>query len=219
MDEAARIRSGLTRSLEDVTPASLVNCMQARLEASTVLPARLTLASARYHTSESVPTIDPYAQARAVQQMYLGLDITRELIAGEPWATATTDVVSADLEVLGADVFVGRAMAALADTAVAADAVAVVREFGQHQSTAHERASTPYRDLETSIAELAVSAGAATVSAEPDQGLLDAVIRLTDTTSDGFPTIEAVGEATALEVYHHRHHAFEGVASSIGDTD
>lgn len=165
MNEAVRVRSLAIDAVRDVTPIPLFDRIEARLEAASITPAIVTLASARYHGE-----LDGFAEgcAGAVQQIFVGLEITRELIEESPWVRPVDRSTDPDLEIIAADVLLARGMSRLAGTDAARAAVQVVREFGQHQAGQLANGEYPARTLESSILDLAVSAGASAVGSPVD---------------------------------------------------
>lgn len=175
MDDAARVRSETLRTVRDVSPEKLGDRISALLCEAEWTPALVSVASARHHGAD--PTEGrPFESAASVQQIYVGLAITRELIESTPWGSAT-DATEADIDIIAADVLVAKGMAQLAETDAAMAAVEVVREFGQFEAErSAEAAQTGARPLEECILELAVHVGASEAGVPVDEDLMTAVL-------------------------------------------
>lgn len=223
MDDAARVRSDAIRSVQDVTPLPLLERLERHLEEAPLTPGLVAVASGRLHDSDRVDD-DLVDAAAAVQQIYVGLDITRGLIDAEPWRHGDDRSEGADLEIITADVFVARGMARLASTPVAGAAVDTVREFGQFE--ADRRApepSTHARRLEASVLELAVRAGGAAVDATPREEAIAWIDELLPTELDTLPPVTVLLEGTPLEPYVDTsalaQPVKDGIRSEATDTD
>ena len=119
-------------------------------------------------------------RAAGVQLIYEGLRLTRSLAHEEPWANhPATDLdadVTADLEILAADVLVSRGFYLLARTEAAERAVETVRSFGadqtRRQGLGEAEAARLDRSLEADVFELGVVAGATAVGGDTPDSLL-----------------------------------------------
>lgn len=223
MDDAARVRSNATRSVRDVTPRPLRGRIESRQEETPLTPGLLAVASARYHNRDSVEE-STFECAAAVHQIFVGLDITRELIEIRPWDGVDEHPDEADLEIIAADVLVAQGMARLASTDAAEAAVEVVREFGQYEAEHNAKdQTTDARCLEETVLELAVIAGAASVDAAPRDTLLEWVSSLTPTHVAPLPPVNILLEGTPLEptveVSPRAQTAKDGLRSGASDTD
>lgn len=223
MDDAARVRSNAIRSVRDVTPEPLRGRIENRIEEAPLTPALVTVASARHHDRDETDA-RAFESAAAVQQIYVGLDITRELIELQPWDGVDEHPHEADMEIIAADVLVAQGMARLAATDAAMAAVEVVREFGQFE--AEQIATTQTTDarcLEETILELAVLAGSAAVDTVTSESILTWVRSLSPTQVAPLPTVTILLESTPLEpsieVSPRAQAAKDGLRSGAGDTD
>lgn len=199
MDEGISARSAAIRAVQDVTPDRLRERIEARLEAAPPAPGDVAIASARHH-GEDPPDGTAADVAGAVQQIFVGLRITRELIETDPWRDLDTRPNEADLEIVAADVLLARGVSRLSSTEAANTAVQVVREFGQDQAERLEgRAVGSQRSLEASVLELAVVAGAASSGFEPEPAVRRTVPQGPGIEAGRMPPTSAILEGTALE--------------------
>lgn len=223
MDEGSRARSEAIRAMQDVTPDRLRERIEARLAAAPAAPGEVTIASARYHGAD-VTEGTVMDLAGAVQQIFVGLRITRELIETNPWHELDNRPSDADLEIVAADVLIARGVSRLASTAAAETAVEVVRTFGQEQAERleHGRVSEE-RSLEATILELAVVAGAASSGVTPEASVRRTVPRGPGVEPGRMPPTVTVLEGTVLEpvaeVGPRAGVADDGLRSGASDTD
>lgn len=199
MDEGSRARSAAIRAIQDVTPDRLRERLETRLAAAPPAPGEVTIASARHHGTDG-PGANAPALAGAVQQIFVGLRITRELIEMDPWRDHDGRPNDADLEIVAADVLVARGVSRLASTAAAETAVQVVREFGQDQADRlDERSSGTRRHLEASVLELAIVAGAASSGVPPEGAIRRSIPAGPGIEAGRMPPTVSIVEGTALE--------------------
>lgn len=167
MDDEARARAATRGAVDDIAPPGLHEVIDARLEQADTAPGVLTLLSAR----ASGGTIDDAVERRAaaVQLIYDGLALTRGLARSPPWPDGD-DVGTADVEILAADVLVGRGFYLLARTDAAPLAVETVRSFGRDETERRDGTGGHDRSLEEDVFELAIVAGATAVGVDPPAG-------------------------------------------------
>jgi len=170
MDDAAEARAAAREAVSDITPPRLRDLIDTRLADAAMTPGALTRASARA-AGASPDTDEVDHRAAGVQLIYDGLSLTRTLARSPPWEEAPTE--SADMEVLVADVLVGRGFRLLARTGAAGTAVETVRAFGRDETVAETAPDTVARALETDVFELAVVAGASAAGIDPPDGIRD----------------------------------------------
>lgn len=179
MDDAVRVRESAREAVADVEPERLREMLFERLADAAMTPGVLTLVAARAPAHSPVAddgvTEQLTRRAAGVQLIYEGLSLTRQLAAGDGWREAGETFVTADVEVLAADVFVARGFYLLAQTEAADCAVEVVRRFGRDQTTREsvevdERAALD-RELEADVFELAVVTGTALADADASEEL------------------------------------------------
>ncbi|MFP4591347.1 MAG: hypothetical protein ACLFMX_01740 [Halobacteriales archaeon] len=223
MDEGSGARSAAIRAVQDVTPHRLRERLETRLAAAPPAPGEVAMASARHH-AEDPPGAEAADIAGAVQQIFVGLRITRELIETDPWTGVDERPQAADLEIVAADVLLARGVARLAWTDVRHKAVAVVREFGQDQADRLAGEDHPdRRNLEASILDLAIVAGAASAGVEPDPAAMRGIPYGPGIEAGRMPPVMTVLEGTVLEAAAEvgpriRGHE-DGLRSGAGDTD
>ena len=217
MDDAVRVREAARDAVADVDPDRLRDVLHERLADAVVTPGVLTLVAARAPTASvasdpavadrSDPAVGDHApdapaiadRAAGVQLIYEGLRLTRRLAHDDAWNDAGEAVVSADLSVLAADVFVARGFYLLARTEAAGAAVEVVRRFGRDQT--NRETATPAaaveldRELEADVFELAVVTGTTAAGADPSAELKSYAAELADT-GDGLPPVSALPDST-----------------------
>lgn len=177
MDDVARARAATLEAVSDITPPRLRTHIDDRLADVPMTPGVLTLASARAIGDADRDELD--RRAAGVQLIYDGLSLTRTLARTTPWDRPPT--VTADMEVLVADVLVGRGFYLLARTEAAAKAVETVRAFGQDQTVAETDPDAAAGGLETDVFELAIVAGTSAVGVDPPAGARAFAADLTDT--------------------------------------
>lgn len=200
MDRAARCRRAARDAVADVEPPRLHEVIADVLDDASMTPAVLTLESATaIDPSISLETIAP--RVAGVQLVYEGLRLTRTLAQTDPWSPdgqptptsdrATTDPtdgdtttdVTADLEILAADILVARGFYLLARTDAAEKAVHTVRAFGRDQTRRDDpgvEAADVDANLERDVLELAVRTGASVANADPRPDLLAVAADLAD---------------------------------------
>jgi len=171
MDEAAAVRGAAEEAVRDVVPGTLREEISGFVESGSVVPGTLTLVVADLFGEVDPDVVDGLTErAAGVQLIYDGLRLTRRLVHGDPWSDAAEAEgdLSADMEILAADVLVSRGFYLLARTEAAGAAVEVVRSFGRDQTNRRELGDPSLdRELERDVVELAVLAGATAVGAEP----------------------------------------------------
>lgn len=203
MEDAVRAREAAREALADIEPDRLHEVLDRRLVDASVTPGVLTLTSAR--ALDAGVDLDAVAeQAAGVQLIYEGLRLTRTLAHDEPWVTETDGDISADLDILAADVLVSRGFYLLARTEAAERAVETVRAFGRDQtrrSTAETGQAELDRNLEADVFELAVVAGTTAVGATTPTKLLDYAANLARTYDGELPPpTVALPETTAERI-------------------
>ncbi|MEF8788926.1 MAG: hypothetical protein V5A61_02250 [Haloarculaceae archaeon] len=171
MEEAAAVRGAAEEAVRDVVPGMLREEISGFVESGSVVPGTLTLVVADLFGEVDPDVVDGLTErAAGVQLIYDGLRLTRRLVHGDPWSDAAEAEgdLSADMEILAADVLVSRGFYLLARTEAAGAAVEVVRSFGRDQTNRRELGDPSLdRELERDVVELAVLAGATAVGAEP----------------------------------------------------
>jgi hypothetical protein len=171
MEEAAAVRGAAQEAVRDVVPGTLREEISGFVESGSVVPGTLTLVVADLFGEVDPDAVDGLTErAAGVQLIYDGLRLTRRLVHGDPWSDAAEAEgdLSADMEILAADVLVSRGFYLLARTEAAGAAVEVVRSFGRDQTNRRELGDPSLdRELERDVVELAVLAGATAVGAEP----------------------------------------------------
>jgi hypothetical protein len=171
MEEAAAVRGAAEEAVRDVVPGTLREEISGFVESGSVVPGTLTLVVADLFGEVDPDAVDGLTErAAGVQLIYDGLRLTRRLVHGDPWSDAAEAEgdLSADMEILAADVLVSRGFYLLARTEAAGAAVEVVRSFGRDQTNRRELGDPSLdRELERDVVELAVLAGATAVGAEP----------------------------------------------------
>lgn len=203
MEDAVRARKAAREALADIEPDRLHEVLDGRLVDTSVTPGVLTLTSAR--ALDSGVDLDAIAErAAGVQLIYEGLRLTRTLAHDEPWVSETDDDISADLDILAADVLVSRGFYLLARTEAAERAVETVQAFGRDQTrrwTAETGQAELDRNLEADVFELAVVAGTTAVGADAPTRLLDYAANLArDYDGDLPPAAVALPEMTAERI-------------------
>jgi len=205
MQEAAVVRRAATDAVEDVEPERLHDRIVSRLENSTMTAGALTVSCARAVLERRSPGSasaviehpdDPPADAVAkraagVQLIYEGLELTRTLSQDPPWLSDRK--AEGDLDVLIADILVGRGFYLLARTEAADEAVETVRAFGRDQTVRRETEDPSLdRNLEADIFELATVAGTTAVGGQPSPGLREHATSLADgaLTNGGTPSFQ-----------------------------
>ncbi len=168
MREAARTRRAAVEATADVEPTALREYITEVLQTESMTPGAVTLACAE-GTSEDHP--DLADRAAAVQLIYDGLRLTRDLATAEPWNEDSGGDDDADLRILAADILVARGFELLARTPAAQKAVETVRAFGRAQRQSEAADVAAAIQLETDVAELAVIAGTTLRDADPDDYL------------------------------------------------
>ncbi|SFG62933.1 hypothetical protein SAMN04488063_2645 [Halopelagius inordinatus] len=217
MDDAVRARDAAREVLDDIEPERLKEVLFDRLSDTSMTPAVLTLLSARAvdsnvdadaergptaHRTASGDSDELAEQAAGVQLIYEGLRLTRSLAHDVPWTTDDDSDITADLDVLAADVLVARGFYLLARTDAATRAVEVVRAFGRDQThRRREGADTAAldRNLEADIFALAVIAGTTSAGGEAPPALLEYATDLgreCDVDGGLVPAATAFSEAT-----------------------
>jgi len=170
MEAAEMARRGAREAIADVEPAPLRGRIEAYLDRASMVPAVLTVASAR-EVDPTVPETAITEHAAGVQLIYDGLGLTRTLAREEPWARGD-DVVESDIDILAADVLVSRGFYLLAMGEAAEAAVEVVRSFGRDET--RRREGDESGSLEADVFALACLAGASTVGERPGAERLEA---------------------------------------------
>ncbi|WP_136689332.1 DUF7114 family protein [Halorhabdus amylolytica] len=203
MQEAAVVRRAATDAVEDVEPERLHDRIVSRLEGSTMTAGVLTISCARAVLEQRSPGSahavierpdDPLADAVAkraagVQLIYEGLGLTRTLARDPPWLSGRE--AEGDLDVLIADILVGRGFYLLARTEASDEAVQTVRAFGRDQTVRRETGDHSLdRNLEADVFELATVAGTTAVGGQPSPGLREYATSMADSalTNGGTPT-------------------------------
>jgi hypothetical protein len=193
MDDVARARAAAREAVSDITPPRLRTLIDDRLADATVTPGVLTLASARATGEPGGDELD--RRVAGVQLIYDGLSLTRTLARAPPWEERPT--VTADMEVLVADVLVGRGFYLLARTEAAGKAVETVRAFGHDETIAETAPDAAAGALETDVFELAVVAGASAAGVDPPAGTRAFAADLADTAAtNGSTPSGALSEST-----------------------
>jgi len=204
MEEAAAVRRAALAAVEDVEPDRLRARIEDRLDAASVTPGVLTLASARAVRDESVEHLSE--RAAGVQLIYEGLGLTRTLARDDPWGDVDVQAAEngdgtgrdeADLHILIADILVSRGFYLLARTEAAEAAVAVVRAFGTDQTVRRVTGDdSPDYDLEADVLELAVVAGTTAAGGRAPARLREYA---TELAADGLPAVDRVAEGDVPE--------------------
>lgn len=187
MDDSAAVRESARETLRDVDPPALRRRLLDRIDDAWLVPGELTVHAARKAGADGLST-GLRGRAAAVQLIYEGLALTRQLVHEEPWkhpggggaavdldgdepAVDLNELVAADLDVLVADVLVARGAYLLARTEAADKAVDIIRDFGRAQT--RRPRGDPGRQLEADVFELAAVAGSTAVEADPPTTLLE----------------------------------------------
>lgn len=215
MEEAAAVRRAALAAVEDVEPDRLRVRIEDRLDAASVTPGVLTLASACAVREESREGLSE--RAAGVQLIYEGLGLTRSLASEDPWGAPAHDADAdadagehrssspasnsqrddADLDILIADILVSRGFYLLARTEAAGAAVAVVRAFGSDQTVRRQTGDeTLDANLEEDVLELAVVAGTTAVGGRAPARMREYA---TDLAADGLPSVERMGERDVVD--------------------
>ena len=220
MDDAVRARNAAREALRDVEPPRLHDALDDRLADASMIPGVLALLSART-LDPGIDTDAVSERAAGVQLIYEGLRLTRTLAHEEPWATAGTGDIAADLDILAADVLVARGFYLLARTEAADRAVEVVRAFGRDQTLRRDSDDPAAldRNLEADVLGLAVVAGTTAVGRDPSPALLEYAADLAREYDDGFPPATAtLSETTAERLAALSHRGDDRVRSSATDS-
>jgi hypothetical protein len=200
MDEAGRARDAARDALADVTPARLRERLYDRLADAAVAPGVLTLLAARATGRDAArPGLE--RRAAGVQLIYDGLQLTRRLARDPPWGREP-ESDDADLDILAADVLVGRGFSLLADTEAADKAVETVRAFGRDETNremGRPDRSLADRTLEADVFELAIVAGVSAVGAPAPTGARAFAVDLAASFDDGLPAAPALLSEPAVE--------------------
>lgn len=197
MDEAVRARTVAREAVDDITPRPLHELIDTRLEHAPVAPGIVTLVAAQAATQSEPPT-DLDQRTAGVQLIYDGLRLIRTLARSNAWAEPQ-ETPDADLEILGADVLVGRGFYLLARTQAAHKAVDTVQQFGRDETNRTTGHPTSDPALESDIFELAIIAGSTATGHEHPVGTRDFAVDLAATL--GTPTatnLRANGTIEAL---------------------
>ncbi len=205
MEAGPTVRSAARQVIGDVDPVRLGSVLEARIDTASMVPGAVTVITAeRLGGAEARDAaID---RAVGVQLCYEGLRLTRTLIREEERYDAE-DPTEDYLDLVAAEVMVSRGFVELAETAVADNAIGIVRRFSRQQTESY---ATGQRDaaLEHDVVSLAVAAGATVVleavpSAVEEQGrrLAAAVARdpLPPVTAVTVPIRTAVDAAAAAD--------------------
>lgn len=203
MDDVVRARDAALEALADIEPDRLREALDDLLANAAVTPGVLSLVTARALDPDVDPD-DVVDRAAGVQLIYEGLRLTRQLSHEEPWRSATTADIDADMDVLAAEVLVSRGFSLLSHTGAAGAAVEVVRAFGRDQTRRNSEEIAPEavvaldRNLEVDSLELAVVAGTTAVGGDPPAELLEYARELaTDYDGEFPPPGRALPETTA----------------------
>ncbi|MDJ1431380.1 hypothetical protein [Halostagnicola sp. A-GB9-2] len=190
MDRADNCRRAARDAVSDVEPPRLYDFIEETLEDASMVPAVLTLESARELEPDSdLERIDHHAAG--VQLIYEGLRLTRALAHDEPWTESDGDDAG-DLEILAADILVARGFYLLARTDAAGKAVRTVQEFGRNETRRAESDLEPSEgdtgtQLEHNVLELAALTGASAVGKTPTPALLETATDIADSAGSRFP--------------------------------
>ncbi|TQQ83245.1 hypothetical protein EGH24_00100 [Halonotius terrestris] len=224
MDDAVRARAAARETVADIEPPALREVLFDRLEAASMAPGVLVVASAtgRDPSTATEPLLD---RSAGVQLIYEGLRLTRSLAHSEPWATVGDREIDADMDILAADVLVSRGFYLLARTEASTAAVETIRAFGRDQTdrraapTDDDRAALD-RNLEADIFALAVRAGVTAVGGEPSEALLNhvaAAAREYDGDTALPPAGAVLTDPLRQRLSEHSTGGDGPVASSVGD--
>lgn len=209
MEEAAAVRRAALAAVEDIEPDRLRDRIEDRLDAASVSPGVLTLASGRAVREDSLEGISE--RAAGVQLIYEGLGLTRSLARDDPWAPSDARIAEngsrdpdsqtqrddADLDILIADILVSRGFYLLARTEAAGAAVGVVRAFGTDQTVRRQTDDDSLdTNLEADVLELAVVAGTTAAGGRAPARLREYA---TELAGEGLPTVERVAGTDVLE--------------------
>lgn len=193
MEEAEQARVAVQDAVADIEPDGLWSVIDDHVTTSSMLPGALTILSARV-VDGRVKDSAVLQRAAGVQLIYVGLRVTRDLVAAEPWTEAKTPDPDDDLDVLAADVLVARGFRILARTEGAGHAVQTVHEFGREQTDSQEGRASSSRSLEANVFELAAIAGGTASGSDAPVALRQYVVGLADNAdaplpdaSDGLP--------------------------------
>lgn len=179
MDEAVRARTVAREAVDDISPKPLRELIDHRLEHAPVAPGIVTLVAARAATYDDPPTgLDQ--RTAGVQLIYDGLRLIRTLARSNAWADPN-HTHDADLEILGADILVGRGFYLLARTQAAHKAVDTVQQFGRDETNRSTGRTTPEHALESDIFELAIIAGSTATGHEHPLGTREFAVDLAAT--------------------------------------
>lgn len=179
MEEAEQARVAAQDAVADIEPDGLRAVIDDHVTTSSMMPGALTILSAAA-VDGRVEDSAVRQRAAGVQLIYVGLRVTRELVASEPWAETDTPDPDDDLDVLAADVLVARGFRILARTEAAGHAVQTVREFGREQTDAQEGRASTSRSLEANVFELAAIAGGTATGSDAPVPLRQYVVGLAD---------------------------------------
>lgn len=178
MDEGVRAGAAAREAIDDITPPQLGDLIETRLDEAPKAPGGLTVLTARAATHDDPP---PRLDRRTagVQLIYTGLRLTRTLARTNPWNH--DDHRTADLDILAADVLVGRGFYLLAQTDAAAKAVETVQQFGRDETNRAIGRVDPEltdRALEADVFELAVIAGITAAGISRPPGIREFAVEL-----------------------------------------
>jgi hypothetical protein len=144
------------------------------------VPGIVTILTAR-EADPGVAAEALYERTAGVQFIYEGLRLTRTLSRENPWPNATDDIptdassdVSADMDLLAADVLVARGAYLLTRTEASDKTVDIIRTFGFDETTRQANGVTgPDSALETDALDLAVIAGGTVADSSPPESMVE----------------------------------------------
>ena len=190
MEPGPAVRDAASHVVADVEPERLGSALETRIEAASMVPGAVTVITAKRlgGTEAGDAAMD---RAVGVQLCYEGLRLTRTLIREEE-RYDVDDPTEPYLDLVAAEVMVSRGFVELAETAVADNAIEIVRRFSRQQTESYD-ADRRDAALEHDVVSLAVAAGATVVldavpSAVEEQGTRLAA----DVARDPLPPVTAV---------------------------
>lgn len=162
MEPGRGVREAALQLVADVEPVHLRDELWDLVRDGSMVPGAVTVITAERLGGADART-KAMDRAVGVQLCYEGLRLTRQLIREEE-RYAVDEPTEHYLALVAAEVLVSRGFVELAETAVAAQAIEIVRRFSRHQTADYDADPVePADTLEHDVVSLAVAAGATVV--------------------------------------------------------